>query len=188
MDVVEFSRVTGRLKGLDRTGWIMQRVPKPESVAEHIFRTTLLAMVFAKGMHVDQLKLMKMALIHDVGEALTGDIVTDRGRSVDRTLRRKKMAKELSAVKRIFSLTGQHEYIALFKELEEGKTAEAKLVDQIDKLEMVLQAYEYESKYKVDLEEFYQTGFVRLKDRRFRKILRTLYSSRPKRLRGKTKP
>lgn len=181
MDVIEFSKITGRLKGLDRKGWVMQHVPNPESVADHTFRTALLAMIFAKETNADQLKVMKMALIHDVGEALTGDIVTDRGRRVNNALLKKKIVKERRAIRKIFSLVGQRESVELFEELEEGKTPEAKLVKQLDKLEMVLQAREYENKYGIDLEEFYQTGFAKIKNRKLRKILEELYSSRPKR-------
>lgn len=180
MEIVEFSKITGKLKGLERTGWTRAGVPKPESVAEHTFSTTLLTMLFAKRMKLNQLKAMKMALIHDVGEAIIGDMVTDRFGHIDRKLLRKKRVMELGAIKQIFDLVEGDEFVALFDELEKGKTPEARLVKQLDKLEMALQAHQYERKYHVDLEEFYHGAFPRIKDKELRRILTELYSTRPK--------
>ena len=78
MDIIGFNEFVGILKTIERTGWVREKIPHPESVAEHSFRSGMLAMILAKERGVDQLKSMKMALIHDVGESLIGDIVTER--------------------------------------------------------------------------------------------------------------
>ena len=52
---------------------------------------------------------------------------------------------------------------------------------QLDKLEMAIQAYEYESKYGLDLEEFYTTARTRIKDKKLVAILNELEKMRNKR-------
>lgn len=181
MDLIKFGEYIGRLKGLNRTGWIRYGVPNPESVAEHSFRTTIFAMVLSKEYGQDQLKAIKLALIDDIGEAIIGDVVAEKGGKVNNTVLKRKLFQERKALQRIFSLVGYNEAVSLFDELETNTTAEAKLVRQIDRLEMVLQAKEYEDKYKLDLEEFYQSGFARIKDKKLIKILEKLYSAHQKR-------
>ena len=183
MDIIKFEAFIGRLKDLERTGWVRSKIPKPESVAEHIMATAMLTMLFAEKRKMNQLKAIKMALIHDVGEAIIGDLVAVRGRSTNATLLRKKREIELKAIKQIFGLVDKKELVDLFEEMEEGKTKEAKLVQQLDKLEMVLQAHQYEKKYRINLNEFYQTGFFKIKDKELRKILEKLYATRPKGMR-----
>lgn len=57
-----------KCKRLKRTGWVKSQIPDPETVAEHSFRVSLLAMILAPQFKVDQTKVTKMALIHDLGE------------------------------------------------------------------------------------------------------------------------
>lgn len=99
----------------------------------------------------DTNRCLKMALVHDLAEATLGDITPHCGVSdVD------KHALELSAITQLTSnLTGGidsngglalagKDILELWKEYEEGTTNEAKLVKDMDKLEMTLQALEYE--------------------------------------------
>lgn len=96
---------------------------------------------------VDSNKCLKMALVHDLAEAQVGDITPHCGISDD-----DKHQQELSAMAQMTShlqsssslgLAG-NEILALWKEYEEGTSMEAKLVKDMDKLEMILQALEYE--------------------------------------------
>lgn len=178
----EFSKHVAKLKTIERTGWIRYQIPKPETVADHSFGTALLAMILAKKYKLDQLKVVKMALVHDLGEAIIGDIVTGRGRTDGKKLR-EKIAMERKAVREISSLIGSDEVLDLFNEFEENKTPEARFVKQLDKLEMAIQAYQYEKAQDIDLEEFYQSTFAKIKDRRLKAILEEVYSSRQKRKR-----
>jgi putative hydrolase of HD superfamily len=73
MDIIEFARIVGRLKTLPRTGWITYgKIERPESVADHIMRLTVLALVTADELGVNTNKLVRMAIIHDLGESLVG--------------------------------------------------------------------------------------------------------------------
>ncbi len=155
MNILKFSEIIGNLKRLKRTGWVKNNITNSETVAEHSFRLAILVMVFAPQGGVDQLKAIKMALIHDVGEAEIGDIVTQHGQEPVKQLM-EKLGKEREAVQQIFSLLDTTEYLSLFDEFEENKTPEAKLVKQLDKLEMALQAYEYEKQQNINLEPFFE--------------------------------
>lgn len=181
MDVIEFNKFIGILKTIERSGWVRNKIPHPESVAEHSFRTGILAMILAKDMDVDQLKSIKMALIHDIGESIIGDIVTERADvKIAKNLVESKKLQEHDAIERIFSFLDEDgtEYVKLFDEFEEDKTPEAKFVKQLDKLEMAIQAYEYETKHKLNLEEFYVTARARIKEKKLITILKGLESMR----------
>ena len=185
MGIIEFNEFVGILKTIERTGWVRNKIPHPESVAEHSFRTGILAMLLSKDMNVDPLKSIKMALIHDIGESIIGDIVTESNQEqkYPKTWHDQKKEKERMAIKRIFSSLSKEgvEYIKLFDEFEEDKTPEARFVKQLDKLEMAIQAYEYESKYGLDLEEFYVTARTKIKDKKLVAILKKLEKMRSKR-------
>ena len=69
------SRV-GALKRTKRTGWLDRGVPaaETESVADHSFRVALLAWLAAPGEPaLDRDRVLKLALLHDLAEAVTGD-------------------------------------------------------------------------------------------------------------------
>lgn len=173
MDIIKFAKIIGKLKGLKRTGWVKHRVSDPESIAEHSFRVAVLAMVLAPKIKVDQLKSVKMALIHDIGEAEIGDIVTKKGFIILPNLKEKKEV-ERKAVKRILQLIDKEEYIKLFDEFEENKTKEAKFIKQLDKLEMSIQASEYEDQQNLDLEEFFEDTRIVVADKYLKEILEKL--------------
>jgi putative hydrolase of HD superfamily len=65
---------SGKLKELKRTGWVESGILEPESVADHSYRTTLLAMILSDQKGLDTLKTVKMALLHDLVESVTGDL------------------------------------------------------------------------------------------------------------------
>jgi len=105
---------------------------------------------------VDANKCIKMALVHDLAESIVGDITPHCGVSDG-----DKYEMELSAMKKMTDLflapPGENrgrssspspgvgrEILDLWREYEEGKSPEAMLVKDLDKLEMILQAQEYE--------------------------------------------
>ena len=93
---------------------------------------------------LDTNRCIKLALIHDLAEAKVGDITPHCGVSDE-----EKYKLELSTMEQIQSMLGQllagDEILDLWKEYEEGSTTEAKLLKDLDKIEMILQAQEYEA-------------------------------------------
>lgn len=161
-DYVGFFEAVGKSKRLLRSGWIREKIKDPESVAEHSFRDALMAMVLAGevedefGRPLDRDKLIKMALLHDIGEVITGDIVVERHDIIDLKKRDEKELAEREGIRKIFDMIGQaDEYVTIFDEMTSRITPEAKFFWQIDKLEMAQQALEYEEEQGVDLSEFF---------------------------------
>lgn len=131
----------GLLKKVKRTGWALKGVSEPESVAEHSFRVAFIAMILAERYKGDQLKMIKMALVHDLGESYIGDIKWESGAKIIAS-QAQKHKDESKAIEEIFS--SRQEFIDLWQEFNHQKTKEARLVKLVDKLEMALQALEYE--------------------------------------------
>lgn len=71
---LEFLRVVGKLKTLKRTGWVNNGVALPESVADHMYRMAMCSFIITDPA-LDRSRLMKIAVVHDLAEALVGDIV-----------------------------------------------------------------------------------------------------------------
>ncbi len=141
----------------------MKKVSEPETVAEHAFRVVVLCLALAQTLGVDQEKLVKMAIIHDLGETSTGDIVVEKGKIVDKEKKIKKEKIEKNAIREILWGFGE-DYGVLFQEMIEGKSPEARAFWQIDKLEMAIQAYEYEKNQTVDLKEFIDNADMHIVD------------------------
>ena len=107
-----------------------------ESVAEHSWRIALMAMLLTpEFQEADMNKVIKMCLIHDLGEAFTGDIPTfDKNRDHE--------AVEKAAYDRwVQSLPAgtREEFTALLAEMEALRTQESMIYKALDKLEAVIQ-------------------------------------------------
>jgi 5'-deoxynucleotidase YfbR-like HD superfamily hydrolase len=170
LELFNFALKIGKLKKLRRTGWVRYGIPDSESVAEHIFRLSTLTMFLAGKVGVDPDKSLKMAIIHDLGEATIGDIVTRRGKNI-LPIKKRKLKKERIALEVILSLVDAQEYTVLFDEYEEQQTIEAQFVYQLDKLEMAIQAYEYEKEHNIDLDEFFESAHSVVQDKHLVEIL-----------------
>lgn len=178
---VDFIATVGQSKRLLRTGWLREKVKNPESVAEHSFRVGVLAMVLADKLEtqLDITKIVKMALLHDLGEVVTGDIVTERGEIVDLKKRDEKEQKEREGIREIFDKIGDGDiYVAIFDEMIGRVTPEAKIFWQLDKLEMAAQAAEYEIEQNLNLGEFFTTVEAYMRDPLMKRIFDQLIEGR----------
>ena len=71
--VLDFLRAAEALKTAERSGWTS--AGKRESVAEHTWRLCLMALVLHPGFpDVDFARLVKICIVHDLGEAIGGDV------------------------------------------------------------------------------------------------------------------
>jgi putative hydrolase of HD superfamily len=146
------------LKQIYRQGWLKKGISPEqcESVSDHILGVIMLAWFFAdQGMPaISRDKLMRMALVHDLGEVFTGDIIP-----MDGIAPGEKRRRERDSVKRIVGrLPRGRDYLDLWEEYEAGRTNEARLVRQLDRLEMALQAVVYERQSGLNLEEFIRSA------------------------------
>mgnify|MGYP001586262197 FL=1 len=167
-NTVELLHQIGKLKDLKRTGWVLRKVPNSESVADHSFRVSVMALLLSEKFKLDVNKCVQMALIHDIAEAVIGDITIH-----DKITNKEKHKFEDRAMKSLF--VKNRDILGLWNEYEERKTPEAKFVYQIDKLETLLQAFEYSRKYKkLDLSEFWENFGKKIKDPELTKIVKML--------------
>ena len=131
--LIEFLGVIEKLKCNTRHSWTSSG--RRESVAEHTWRLSVLAMLCADEYpELDNNKLIRMCLIHDLGEALTGDVP-----SFYKTEQNEMTEKE--AWEQIFGMLDEpyaSEFRALYEEMEARQTPEAKLYKALDNMEAVI--------------------------------------------------
>ena len=137
--LLDFLISAGRLKTIERTGWVESGIESAESVADHSYRTALAAMVLSDSLGLDTGKAMRMALLHDLAEAETGDITPSMKQDNHQQMEDRAMEKMLDTLDE--PLSGL--YLETWREYQEKTSPESKLVHDMDKIEMVLQAYEY---------------------------------------------
>jgi putative hydrolases of HD superfamily len=162
------------LKNLYRQGWLKRSVPreKCESVADHSFSVTLLAMFLAENIfpRADLLKVIRIALIHEAGEIHAGDITPVDGVSPEEKHRREK-----ESVFKVFAgVSRAGEYIELWEEFELNRSREAKIVRQADRLEMLLQAKYYERLGYWNFDEFFRNAEALIKSPDLRPLFEEL--------------
>lgn len=180
LNYLQFFKEVGKSKRLLRSGWVREEVKDSESVAEHSFRVGVLAMILADKLKVNKDKLMKMALLHDLSMSMTGDKVWIRWGIVDVKSREEKEKEEIKGVVSLFhKITNGNEFIEIFEELLTRSSGEAKIFWQIDKLEMAMQALEYEEEQGRNLEEFFGTADLYIKEQLIRNIFKEIVRSRP---------
>ncbi len=142
--LIRFSECIGKLKSTKRSGWVSHAgITEPESVADHSFRCAILAMCIGDLMNADTERLIRMLLLHDVQEALTGDYDSFAKEKMGMS---KVKLRERTAVKRVLSTLPadlKKRYVSLWEEFEDRKSFEAVLANDIDKIEMAAQALEY---------------------------------------------
>lgn len=134
--ILAFLRSAERLKTVHRSGWTS--VGQPESVAEHTWRLCLMAMLLYGGNdEVDLAHLLKMCLIHDLGEAIGGDTpAPDQRGSTDKADRER---ADLLLLIEPLSPSLQAEIVELWDEYESADSREASIAKGLDKLETILQ-------------------------------------------------
>ncbi len=188
----------GALKRLPRQGWVHLGIPKPESVADHSYRLALMTLLMAQANpEIDVSRALVLAICHDLPEAIAGDATpfdeTLANEEVDRDLLfrsqptysesadRAKRAAEESALRQMTgNLPGSLRALIVdaWEEYEDGRTAEARLVRQMDKLEALLQAYEYRASIPdLRIESFEIGARERVSDAAPRRLLEAILSS-----------
>ena len=107
-----------------------------ESVAEHSWRIALMAFWMKDEFpHVDIDKVIRMCLIHDLGECFTGDIPSFLKSGGDEERERLALETWVASLPAPYSV----ELKALYAEMDALETDEARLYKALDKLEAVIQ-------------------------------------------------
>lgn len=140
--ILAFLRTAERLKTVVRSGYTSAGTP--ESVAEHSWRLCLMALVIAPEFpELDFARLVKICLVHDLGEALGGDVpAPEQARRAAAGLPTGKGDQErrdLVALLEPLPRAHREEILALWDEYEAAASPEARLAKGLDKLETILQ-------------------------------------------------
>jgi len=99
---VDFLTLIQSLKVTKRTGWVRKGISGPESIADHMYRMSIMALISADNEGLDHSRCMKIALAHDMAEALVGDITPH-----DNVTKEDKEAMERTAMHKITSVLGK---------------------------------------------------------------------------------
>lgn len=130
---IEFLRVIEKLKCNTRHSWTSNG--RQESVAEHSWRLAIMAMLCKDEYPtLDIDKVIKMCLIHDLGEAITGDIPaflkTEEHEQAEE--------KALESLLMLLPCSTREAFSGLFTEMKALNTDEAKLYKALDNIEAVI--------------------------------------------------
>lgn len=133
-ELIEFLKILEKLKCNTRHNWTTSK--RQESVAEHSWRLAVLAMLMEPDFSdLDMNKVIRMCLIHDWGEAVTGDIPafvkTDNDEAVEEEAIRSLLEKLPQSLNAPLS--------SLFEEMSLLQSKEARLVKSLDKIETLIQ-------------------------------------------------
>jgi 5'-deoxynucleotidase YfbR-like HD superfamily hydrolase len=162
----------GKLKRMPRLYWVLREIKNPETVASHIVTLAIMAWIFGKERkELNQEKLLKMALCHELSAVYTGDTTpydrilpkneNERKKVLKKMIRLSKKEKEWifladykAEKKAIEKLTKKldssikREILQLWHDYRTRVSPEAKFLSQLNILAVLLQGLLYEKKYK----------------------------------------
>ena len=135
-EILQFLREAEQLKDTLRTAYTSSG--RQESTAEHSWRLCLLVMLFADQYpDIDALKLIKMCIVHDLGEAINGDVSAlhlheGTAEAVDER-------RDLKTLLTPLPERLHDEILMLWDDYEQARSKEAGLAKAFDKLDTILQ-------------------------------------------------
>lgn len=122
------------LKDVFRSGFTAQG--RPESTAAHTWRLCLWILVFEDQLEgLDLARLLKLAVLHDLGEAVSGDIPATE-QQVDKGAEERADFVSLVSGLPADQVAG---FLRLWDEYENAASPEARVIKGLDKLETILQ-------------------------------------------------
>lgn len=155
-NIVNLLFEAGMLKRTPRTG-LQFLGTGSESVAEHTFRVTFIGYVLAQiEKDVDEAKLIKMCLLHDLHEARTGDLNYMNKKYVK--IDEKKAINDLTK-----TLPFGEDISNSVEEFNSGKTKEALLANDADQLDLILMLKEIKDLGNEYADEWIRFALKRLK-------------------------
>src|SRR3954463_4393761 len=130
--ILSFLRAAERLKTVTRSGWTS--AGEQESVAEHTWRLALMAMLLYGGTpSIDLARLLKMCLIHDLGEAIGGDVPAPK--QAAGVNKNEQERTDLLQLIDPLPATLRNEIVELWDEYDAAGSPEARIAKGLDKLE-----------------------------------------------------
>ncbi len=168
--ILDFFKTAANLKKIPRQGWIDKlSIESPESVADHSYSMAIIGMAISDLQNYNSEKILKMILLHDLAESKIGDYAPKQ------LSKEKKDKLENNAfheiIKNLPDLI-KSQYLQIWQEYQENNSLESKIVHQIDKLEMALQAkiYEKDGHSQEKLESFFESAKTGITDPKLKEL------------------
>ena len=156
--ILDFFKTAVNLKNISRQGWINKLSLKhPESVSDHSYSMAIMGMVISDLENYNSEKILKMILLHDLAESKIGDYTPNQISKENKIKIENKAYDEIiNALPDAIKL----QYAQIWEEYQKQESPESKIVHQIDKLEMALQAkmYQKEGSSKEAIESFFKSA------------------------------
>jgi 5'-deoxynucleotidase YfbR-like HD superfamily hydrolase len=155
-------KYSSMLKNLPRGGWLMQGVKIPESLGDHSYNVSFIAMTLVNQLKLEKIgnpnmeKVLKTALIHDLPESIITDIPAPMIKYFGKEAKHLAEEKAFNTIFDNYNMKNQ--LLELWKEFENLSTIEGRLVRVSDKIDMMLQVLHYESIGHRNLNEFWSDG------------------------------
>jgi len=169
--ILDFFKTAINLKNISRQGWINElSLEHPESVADHSYSMAIIGMVIFDLENYNSEKMLKMILLHDLSESKIGDFTPDQ------ISKENKVKIENNAFDEIIDTlpdTIKLQYSQIWKEYQKQESPESKIVHQIDRLEMALQAkmYQKDGGSKEAVETFFKSAESEITHPKLKEIL-----------------
>lgn len=159
-DIIKLFKSTNTMKYLPRSGWLLRGIKNCESVSDHSYQVVFISLIlgyYLKDKHdikINMEKLLSIAALHDIGESLITDIPEPALRFSG-----SKSNFEENAINELFdNFEFKDKFIALWKEFEYRESNEGIIVKIADKIDMLIQAYQYNLHGFKNLKEFWDFG------------------------------
>ena len=168
--ILDFFKTAANLKKISRQGWIDKlSLDNPESVADHSYSMAVISMVISDLGNYNSEKIIKMVLLHDIAESKIGDYTPEQLSKEKKTELENNAFNEI--IKNLPNLI-KSQYLQIWQEYQENTSLESKLVHQIDKLEMVLQAniYKKDGHSQEKLESFFESAKMDIIDPKLKEL------------------
>jgi putative hydrolases of HD superfamily len=175
--LLRFWQYAAGLKREPRKGWQSKVEGRIESVADHSFAVAMLALYEGERRGYDLEKILKLALIHDLEEAITGDLTPrDKARLGPTRVRKAREAAIRELVSRL-PAKSRPSYLKLWTDIRKTRSKEARLVHQLDKVEMAFQANAYGKKTgQRKMRDFYDSASEETNDPALKQALESVVS------------
>ncbi len=168
--ILDFFKTAANLKKISRQGWIDKlSLDNPESVADHTYSMAVIGMVISDLENYNSEKIIKMILLHDLAESKIGDFTPEQLNKEKKNELENNVFNKI--IKNLPNLI-KSQYLQIWQEYQENTSLESKLVHQIDKLEMALQAkiYKNDGHSQKKLESFFESAKIDITDPKLKEL------------------
>jgi putative hydrolase of HD superfamily len=170
--IIDFFKTAVNLKKIKRQGWIDKlSISIPESVADHSYSMGIMGMIISDLENYNTEKILKMILLHDLAESEIGDFIPGKI-----SIEKKKELENKAFEKIISNLPDEikSQYQKLWNEYQNQDSEDAKIVHQLDRLEMALQAKKYHDEGHGDISPFLQSAENEITHPKLKELFRNI--------------